>query len=229
MAWITESSPELVICIPHLNTVSFDWTIRFSSLQLPNHRIVSESTAAIDLARERAIKNALSVDPEWLMFIDTDVYPPKDVYKRLRQHELDVVSAVYHVQKGVIHPAMWNLDNEGMLSGVIQYENDAIVEADAIGLGCCLINSRVFEDIEPPYVRWTQGYEEHEWDKSDIQEDVGIGEDFYLCHKIKNAGYHIYVDTSIECIHEKSGALYKQQFFPFSETDVNNENTRTFD
>lgn len=228
MAWIRDASPELVVCIPHQNTVSFDWAIRYASLSLPSHRVVSESTAAIDLARERTIKRALDLNPDWLMFLDSDVYPPKNAYDRLRSHELDVISAVYHVQKGIVHPAMWNLDEDGMLSGVAQYESNMIVEADAIGLGCCLVHSRVFDDIDPPYVRWTQGYEEHEWDMSDIQEDVGIGEDFYFCHKVKEAGYHIYVDTSVECIHEKRGAMFKQRFLPFSDTDVNDENVETF-
>lgn len=208
MSWQKQQNdPDLAVVVPNTGTVSFDWCTKFSSLRLPEHVVSSKQTAALDLAREQTIEMAMEVDPEWVLFLDSDVFPPKDIFFQLRQHDLDVISGVYYVKKDPPHPAMWRLDKEDTLSPVYQFKEDLIVEVDAVGLGCTLVNKRVFEDIDRPWFRWTEGYEDHPWDMRSVGGQQGIGEDFYFCHKAKEAGYNIYVDTSIMCLHEGSALI----------------------
>ena len=67
-----------------------------------------------------------------------------------------------------------------------------MVKIDATGTGCIMYDSRVFTDekIEFP------------WFETRVS-DIGkrVGEDIGMCVKLKEAGYNIYVDTSITIGH----------------------------
>lgn len=216
MSWQeTNKSTELAVCTPHRGSVSFKWATTLASLRLPDHIISSKSTAALDLAREQTVENALENEPEWLLFLDSDIIPPRDVYERLLEHDLDVVSATYVVDKMPPHLAAWAYEEEG-LSPIEEWQDNQLLNVDSIGMGCCLISRRVFEDIDKPYFRWTEGFEEHPWDLSDQKEQKGVGEDFYFSRKILKAGYNIYLDTSVKCVHEKPGGMTVEGFKPMT-------------
>jgi len=71
----------------------------------------------------------------------------------------------------------------------------------------------VFDAVEKPWFRWTRGYEEHPWDLRHEGERPGISEDFDFCYKVKQAGYDVYMDTTVECIHEKTCFLSDDGLF----------------
>ena len=80
-----------------------------------------------------------------------------------------------------------------------------MVEADFVGAGCLLIHMSVFKNIEKPYFKWTLSFEDPE------DPTKGRSEDFEFCRKAKNRGYHIMVDTSIQCRHQIDNAYASQQ------------------
>lgn len=196
-------TPDLAILVPHTGSVSMRWAIRLVELDIPPSAIVTKSTAAIDLARELTVEDALEEDPEWFLFLDSDVIPPRDVFARLRRHDEPVVSALYYVDGEAPHPAVWVLD-ENDAPTTIDPGREGLFEADAIGLGCVLVHRSVIDDVEQPWFRWTKGFDEHPWDLTYLGEKPGVSEDFFFCHKLKEAGYDIYVDTSAKCMHEKT-------------------------
>lgn len=212
MAWADDTqNVDLAVLLPHEGSVSTEWAVNFASLNLPPHLVISESVAAIDLAREMAVEKALDAEVEWIFMIDSDVHVPKDGMLKLYQNGLDIVSGVYMAKKPDPHPAMWRTVDEGGLAPISDWPPGQLVEADAVGLGCCLINADVFRELDKPWFRWTQGYEEHEWDRGEEQ-SRGIGEDFFFCHKAQKRGFNIYVDTAVECQHEIEGTMDREGF-----------------
>jgi len=197
----------LAVVVPSQGKVSFNWASRLATLDLPNFVVMSRQTAAIDLARQQAVEEALESGVKWILMLDSDVIPPRDVFIKLKSHNLDVVSALYHAKKEGTHPAMWRLDESKELTPVEDYTDNSIIDVDGIGLGCTLVKRRVFETVEPPWFKWTQGYENHPWDHSGRDGPQGVGEDFYFCEKVKHSGFNIYVDTSMKCHHEAKGAV----------------------
>jgi len=208
-----QSSPDVAIAIPHTGSVSMRWAVRLSELRMPPHTINSKSTAAIDQAREQSVVDALRSDPEWILFLDSDVVPPEDVFERLRGHGVDVVSGLYYVdnEEGMA-PAMWRLDEYDAPTS-FEYRRKGLINVDAVGMGCLLVHRRVLEDVDRPWFRWTKGFEDHPWDLQHLGESPGISEDFYFCHKVQQAGYEIYVDTTVECLHEKRCVLSDDGIF----------------
>jgi hypothetical protein len=224
-------SLDVAIVVPHTGNVSMRWAVRLATLDMPPHHIVTKSTAAIDFARERTVEDALETGSEWLLFLDSDVIPPVEVFGLLARHERPVVSGLYYVDGEQPHPAAWVLDGDDRPStlGVdqsgrlvadddgepqpLEPNENGLVTVDAIGLGCVLVHASVFEDIGKPWFRWTKGYEEHPWDLRHERGHPGISEDFFFCHKLAQAGYDIHLDTSVQCAHEKGCLLTNEGVF----------------
>jgi intein/homing endonuclease len=143
---------------------------------------------------------------------NSDVLPPEDGLERLMSHNLPVVSALYyrrHLDRPGMapHPALWKLIPEGTevtcpacgakhttkpgkYQPILNPPPNMLVEADAIGMGFCLIHRRVFEKVPRPWFRWTLGWVE-----------PGVSEDFAACELFREHGYKILVDTGCRCGH----------------------------
>jgi len=217
-----QQTPDVAIAVPHTGSVSMRWAVRLSELEMPPHTIVTKSTGAIDLAREKTVEDALRTDPDWILFMDSDVVPPRDVFQRLARHGVDIVSGLYYMDNpDGVHPAMWRLDEEES-PAISGYDREGLVNVDAVGFGCLLVSREVIDTLERPWFRWTKGYDDHPWDLQHQGEKPGISEDFYFCHKAQEAGYDIYVDTTVKCMHEKKCLLTDDGVFLQSQLNPSN-------
>jgi GT2 family glycosyltransferase len=147
----------------------------------------------IDLARDTLVHRMQESSAEYLFFLDSDVILPPNTVNQLISHNQDIISGVYHVRHDPITPAMWkeSADVPGHYNPIVGYNEGTIIDVDAIGMGCCLIHRRVFDKLEEPYFKWTM----------DARQENGVSEDFYFCEQARKTGFHIYVDTSIQCTH----------------------------
>ena len=69
-------------------------------------------------------------------------------------------------------------------------DSGEVIEIDATGTGCVMIDTRVFLEIERPYF---------ELRKSETGKDVG--EDISFCAKLKEKGHSLFCDTSFQIGH----------------------------
>lgn len=130
-------------------------------------------------------------DSECTLFIDQDIFPPLDGFRRLykvfKENPACIVSGVYTARQGEKSASYWK---DGKQQSI---EDVGLVEADKTALGFCIIPSKIFENIEYPYFPIT--YTE------DGEKVYREGEDLGFCKKAKNAGFKILVDTSLRCTH----------------------------
>ena len=187
----------MIIATPHVGIVLYDWAIHFKVLQPPcNFNIISNRGLPIDRARCDLVEQARALGATKLFFLDSDVKLPPDGLVRLYYHNMPVVAAIYgskHQTPGVWvegqeadKKARYTPVDPNSLNSVNLFTHDKIV----IGMGSCLIDMKVFDRLEKPYFKWTQGIE-----------DNGISEDFYFCEKLREKDIPIFVDTSIRCGH----------------------------
>ncbi len=71
------------------------------------------------------------------------------------------------------------------------WKENELIEVDATGTGCLMFDMSIFKKIEYPWFRFQKN------------PDTGatIGEDIGFCQDLKEAGYRIFVDTSIPADH----------------------------
>jgi hypothetical protein len=131
------------------------------------------------------------------VFLDDDVIPPPSGVVRLHMDALPIVSGVYPMRRPPELPMVmrrkdrakpWDIEG-----GAVDWDCDfaknhprnELVQVDAIPLGFCFILREVFEEIPPPWFKFTEHY----------------GEDCYFSWKASRNGFRLYVDTSVCCHH----------------------------
>lgn len=142
-------------------------------------------------ARNAIVEQAQAAGVKWLLMCDTDQLYPEDTFTKLLGNGLDVCGVAVHRRWAPFDRIFYrgeigkykNVEDEEAFSG-------EIIEVDATGTGCMLINMEIFDEIEYPWFFFSVG-----------REGKAVGEDINFCSKVRDTGRKIYVDTSIEVGH----------------------------
>ena len=152
-----------------------------------NIDIIRANSGTIEKMRNSIVNGAVESKCTHLLFLDSDMIFPPDVIPRLLAHELNIVGALTFKRYPPFNPIMME-GEELKLKYIWPYE-EGLVRVDATGTGCLLINMDVFKKIKKPYF------------KQRSVNGMPIGEDVGFCYKAGNAGFDIFVDTTIKTIH----------------------------
>jgi GT2 family glycosyltransferase len=198
---------KLAIAIPTRGVVPFAFAKCFRELDVGvTHKIVSVRGAAIDQARAILVGNAFAIGATHLLFLDEDVlFPPfafENLYESMREHNLMIVSGIYAF-KVTLQPGGFYDDPESepisnryrsITPNDLRYSERLFTHKHlSTGLGCTLIDMRVFEAVEEPWFRSTF------WVRNG-RKDI-VTEDVYFFRKARAAGFKVYIDTSVKCDH----------------------------
>jgi hypothetical protein len=147
------------------------------------------------LSHEHCRKKAIEEGYDYLLHLESDVFPPSTVIERLLFHGKEVVSALYYSDEGLYRRPVIQMHLEMAHDAGSVYwlspaqENTHLVggllKVALSGLGCSLINKTVFQKI--PF-RCEKGV--------DLHPDTLFAED------CEQHGFDRYVDTSIVCKHQ---------------------------
>lgn len=207
---------DMTIGIPHTGTVSTAWAINFRTVQMPPRvKFITLSGQPVDQARNMIVENAVG---SHIFFWDSDVIIPNDTIPRLLKRNLPIVSGLYWRRATPPVPGMYryfsDLQSEFGMGGhraVLNWEPNSLVQVDAVGAGCLLVDRRVFQTIPQSAVR--EWYIKHYGD-TPVTRNVPDGwfyfgtikanmmsEDFIMTNVAKEYGFPTVVDTSVLCHH----------------------------
>lgn len=130
---------------------------------------------------------------DYLFSVDSDIIVPKDALTKMISYDKDAVSGVY-IQR--FHDKQTSELYYSKDGGHLNYQTNelpqnSVIEVDAFGLGCALIKSKVFKDMDYPHFVYS----------SALDHSQTLSEDVYFCMKAKRHGFKFYADTSIICDH----------------------------
>lgn len=175
ISWIQMEKPDtFTVCLP----------------RTPIH----EHADSIASIRNDIVQQALEMDCTHLIMMDTDQRYPSNTIPKLLSYNLPIVYAKVHRRYPPFDPILLRgTIGKGEMTAVPEEEwkNNELVEIDGTGSGCALFDLNVFLDIPYPWYR-------HIKRKGDRPQ---IGEDMFLCKRLKEAGYKIYSDTKLNITH----------------------------
>jgi hypothetical protein len=182
----------------------------YAQMQKPEHIYIHADNGDIASLRNNIVERALLEGVTNLIMMDTDQIYPVDLIPRLLAHNLPVVGARVHRRYPPFDSLMLRAvpvdENTAMYESVDDWDEDSgLIEVDATGGGCLMFDMDIFRNMPSP------------WFKTKVQPEGGvIGEDIGFCQDLKNAGYRIFVDPTIECGHlttmivnSKTNRLYR--------------------
>jgi hypothetical protein len=147
-------------------------------------------------SREALYHTAINGVPDitHMLFLDADIIPNANVVKLLLEDNKPVVSAIYF---NSLLTGLNAWKEEKALDPKMAY-TDPLVEVDKVGMGCCLMNKKVF-DVLAEETRPLFFY------KIDTITNQMLSEDFWFFkEKLLKYGIKPWVDLRAQCVHLKS-------------------------
>jgi hypothetical protein len=149
------------------------------------HLFFDASTILIN-QRENLINQAIEVKSEWVLWLDSDMMFPPTTLLRLLAHSQDIVACNY-MKRSYPFKSVAFMDTNDWESWVPLQSEDELLTVEAIGMGCVLMRTSVFEKLNRPYFEYTYQPKTKDWG----------GEDFTLFKKLNKLGYQVKVDMNL--------------------------------
>ena len=173
--------------------------VRLPYIEKMRERVVKSH----NVLREHALKN----NYDYLLVLDQDIIPPRDVIERLISHKKEAISALYFGHHNVLNEEnrivafAWVFMEREEHWGKVRYlkENemfgDDLIEIAFAGMGCILLSRNILERIEFRY-----------------DTSIDAWDDRWLGYDIHKQGFNFYLDSNVKCKH-----LYLNRPFDYYE------------
>jgi len=183
----TTGSPPGAIGVPAVDWMWTDAVQALMTLKYPPGTSVALETGTSTIASKRnsLVRKLLEKrELQWMLFLDSDMTPPRDVIPQLLATQRDIVSALCVTRKPPYRPCVGFVDPDDgtRTTPLSEYGGpDPVKEVEWVGAGCVLVRRRVFESMEP---LWFEATAEDQ------------GEDYAFCLKARAAGFKVFCDIS---------------------------------
>lgn len=186
---------KLAICVPVRDTVHSKFAYCLS--ELTSHLVRSnveynlffQNGSVLPEQRNTLVELAINAKCNQILWIDSDMVFPKNLYQKLANHSKDIVACTYSTRTAPYRSvAFLNNNFNDRLTATI-----GIHRVSNVGMGLMLTNIEVYNLLPKPWFVFDY----------DINLNAYLGEDMYFCQKINEHGCDIYVDvdTSKKCYH----------------------------
>jgi predicted SAM-dependent methyltransferase len=193
--------PLVALGMPTYGKVSMMWANARAHLAFPLGSCAVDITIGdrgnfeeISAARNIIVKDAIEKKAEYVFFLGDDVIVPPNTVLQLLSREKDIITGIYWTKNWPTHPYLW----QGLQKGpYLDWKAGELFKVDFAGCDCLLVNMRVFKEVKFPWFSrdWL-------WDKGQDKPSELATEDFYFYLKAQKAGFDLWADTSIQCLHE---------------------------
>lgn len=185
---------KLGICVPTREVMyskfAYSFSMLISKLNKNNieYKVFFEEGSILPQQRINLVKSALAEDCTKILFLDSDMIFPGNVFDELLKHNKEIVACNYSTRIRPFRPTAF-LETEEFAKTLKKTEG--LVKVAACGFGIALIDSSVFFKLQEPWFTF-------EWKGL-----THMGEDIYFCKQATNNGYEIYIDASLsnKCLH----------------------------
>ena len=155
-----------------------------TQMGIETHLFFDASTILIN-QREKLIEQALEIGSEWVLWLDSDMMFPPTTLTRLLNHDEDLVGCNYMKRAYPFKTTAFTDTTDWEKWIPIQYGD--LQDAEAVGLGCCLMKTSIFKKLKKPYFEYTYQEKTKDWG----------GEDFTLFKKLKKEGFDLKIDMNL--------------------------------
>jgi GT2 family glycosyltransferase len=152
--------------------------------------------SALAKSHEKCRIKALNEGFDYLLHLESDIFPPIDVIERLLDSKKAIIGALYHIElgaesklmiqvlegHGIEHRETYNLDESD-----IDFADGTIKQVFSCGLGCLLIHKSILKKVGFRY-----------------EEGAIVHPDSFYFGDLNNQGIPVFVDTSIYCEHQNT-------------------------
>lgn len=181
-----------LIAVPCMDQVAAPFAQSLATIRRVGESMVSFLIGSLVWDSRNALsKIALQTKADYVLWLDSDMIFPSDVMEKMIKHMKDgkdIVSGLYFKRRPPFEPVIYKTLTPDHAEKLPNYPRDTVFEVEGVGLGCCMMSTKVLRDIL--------------LDGEDWFSQIGnFGEDLSFCLRAKKLGYKIYCDSTIKCGH----------------------------
>lgn len=206
--------------IRRLNYPNYDWLLvdnsrkpfysnKLKKLHGRNHVVRvprgNNSRDALANSMNYLRRKVLEEDYDWLLSVESDLFPPEDTIIRLLSHGKQVVGSLYHIGTATAKAlcVFETVNKEGLwgtriipLNRQEEYFNKGLKQVHGMGVGCTLISRGILER----FAFWYSSADDERMKGTKDRKHPDVY--FYL--DLHNAGIPVFCDTDLYVYHEYS-------------------------
>lgn len=187
---------QLAICVPVRDTLHSKFAFCLAELTARlvkdnvSYQLFFQNGSVLPEQRHLLVKSALSARCDQILWLDSDMVFPNNIYNLLHKHNKPVV-ACYYSTRSLPFRSVAFLDNSDMAKTLSA--KSGVHSVASVGMGIMLTSTEVFEQIAAPWFgfKYMPSY------------DAYLGEDIVFCELLKEYDYDVFVDAdaSNHCAH----------------------------
>lgn len=195
----------ILLGVPTFGAVSIEWHGSMMTLQQPMNRSIRHAYVKgkeVGDARNMIVRQALEFRGllgeriSHIFFVDDDVLIPSHALTQLLSHNLPIVSGLYYAKTLTPQPLMLDEAFNGLKT---EWTEGDLVPCVAHGMGCTLIETKVFEALgDGPWFKTTN---ESFINAQGTPVQWHQTEDVFFLKRAKDAGFQPTVDTGLFAFH----------------------------
>lgn len=204
----TTDKPKIAVCVPYNSNWYPEWVeksycpLKYIPTNWCTKSIFLSKVQSISVARDILVNSALQANCDYIFFIDTDMIfeSPNDpnvalntlyqvINKDPNTKDGKIVSGLYRAKQATgFNFAAW-IKAPNNIKGYtpIQSWTGNWINVSVTGMGCILIDMKVFKELPRPWFKW------------ELKED--ISEDFSFLELAKSNGFDTHVFTDVKLSH----------------------------
>ena len=196
----------ILIAIPTFENILPDTFKSIYNMKVPDSvNCTFEFVRGYDCAKARndIAKKAKNFDK--VLMVDSDIIVPEHALESLLDTDAAVCMGVYPrkntqiEQTEIFKLGKMNFTDENNMSMTeVESYQGAKIPIKGGGLGCALIDSKLFDALLFPWFKYVQ------YDTGDV-----LSEDNYFCCQVRTKGFEIVVDTNVKCGHSVRGFQWR--------------------
>lgn len=191
------NNKKLSILVPTRESVHTHFAYSLTQLYKTTSEVIDtylffDSSTILLNQREKLIEEAKKINSDYVLWLDSDMVFPSTTALRLLEHDKDIVGCNYLKRTNPIKPVAYK--NVGDWDSFLPLKvEEELVEIEGVGMGCLLMKTEIFNQIQKPYFEFTYNQLSNDW----------LGEDFNVLKKLRDVGHKVYIDTllSVEIKH----------------------------
>lgn len=182
---------KILIATPHsYPSIHKEWFISYEQLTKPSsHKLYMDPNLPLDVNRNNAVREALEMGADHLLFIDHDNILQPNALVRMLQYNVPIVGSLYFERKYPHLPVCYTFEGDTKTVRVMHEYPKGLIRVHVLGLGCSLFNMNVFKQLKDPWFTYTHNG------------NVWGTEDIAFFHKVMEADIPVYMDTQNTCGH----------------------------
>lgn len=199
---------KIVLGIPHTGTLPVDVVLgllKINSKHAINIQMLKSSILYI--SRENLVSSAIKAGADYIMFLDSDQIIEPDTIDRMAEYlnnGEDIVTTLIFRKDPPYQPCIFSeqaeLENRQISLKYYDVENQDLTKpfyVESCGLGCAIINLNIFKNIPQPWFL-PRPY---------------TGEDISFIWEVRQKGYKILCDPTIEIGHVGQKNFNREDYF----------------